>query len=53
MTPPQDQPPSGPKKPSHDIVKFHQDCGHYGDDYEESQPDGAQVVEGDPYCHGC
>ena len=47
------QPHQNPLNPSEDTVEFHEDCGHYGDDYEESAPEGGDVVQGEPYCAGC
>ena len=38
---------------SDDLIEFHEDCRHYGDNYDESLPEDAQAVEGEPYCRGC
>ena len=42
-----------PPAPKEDLVEFHESCGHYGDDYQEAVPDGAEVIQGDEYCTGC
>ena len=35
------------------LVEFHKSCGHYGDDYQETAPEGAEIIQGDEYCTGC
>ena len=44
---------SSNEAPIQEVTEFHEDCRHYGDDYDESPPEDARVVEGEPYCRGC
>ena len=34
-------------------IEFHMDCGHYGEDLMDRAPEGADTVEGFPYCAAC
>ena len=53
MTQPQNEGDQIPPKLPESTMEFHENCGHYGDDYEESTPEGAEVVQGEPYCARC
>ena len=41
------------KKADRVKIEFHMDCGHYGENLMDRAPEGADTVEGFPYCAAC